>query len=48
MNKLTIIGFASTRSVQIAAGEVSDLGIVHVLCLHTLRADCNQIGLKEI
>ena len=41
MNKLTIIGFASTRSVQIAATyKCPDCGAT-ILCLHTLRADCS-------
>ena len=33
--------FASTRSVQIATSTQFCFGIRVVLCLHTLRADCN-------
>ena len=39
-NRLHTI-FASTRSVQIATSTQFCFGIRVVLCLHTLRADCN-------
>ena len=40
-NRLHTI-FASTRSVQIATSTQFCFGIRVVLCLHTLRADCNK------
>ena len=33
--------FASTRSVQIATKFLKEMNVQHMLCLHTLRADCN-------
>ena len=33
--------FASTRSVQIATGNGEGFIVALILCLHTLRADCN-------
>ena len=41
-NRLHTI-FASTRSVQIATSTQFCFGIRVVLCLHTLRADCNSL-----
>ncbi len=40
-NRLHTI-FASTRSVQIATGEYYNIFWKYNLCLHTLRADCNN------
>ena len=34
--------FASTRSVQIATSITVTIAVEIHLCLHTLRADCNQ------
>ena len=34
--------FASTRSVQIATGNGEGFIVALILCLHTLRADCNN------
>ncbi len=36
-------GFASTRSVQIATKALTESQRRLVLCLHTLRADCNML-----
>ena len=35
--------FASTRSVQIATQATWAAGLRRILCLHTLRADCNSV-----
>ena len=39
--------FASTRSVQIATAASSSFSAASSLCLHTLRADCNQPPLRR-
>ena len=40
--------FASTRSVQIATERLVDIMADVILCLHTLRADCNDYCNKHM
>ena len=42
VSMLCFLRFASTRSVQIATGLCADCHQKRALCLHTLRADCNN------